>query len=122
MSKDRSAKITKHGKVSVKLKADEWEAIEKALRVRMIIDEHIEMAQWCLCQEILEKLEATTKLSMQFRQSEFHALFDAKVFQHIDATTSILIMELFEQVRKEYASRIQHEQATYRALVKRETY
>ena len=98
--KDRSAKLTKDGKLSIKLPEDEWLVVEQALRTRINLVSNIEIPLWFLLQETLEKLESRSKLTLKFRNSEFFALFCQDTFLYINDGTAVLIESTFEQIRK----------------------
>ena len=98
---NRSAKVTKDGKLSVKLPEDEWRVVEQALRTRINLASDMEITLWFLLQETLEKLESRSKMTLKFRNSEFFALFCQDTFLHINSNTAVLIESTFEQIRKD---------------------
>lgn len=108
----RTAKITADGKISVKLPEDEWLTIEKALRKRIALTKNNEIEDylWFLLEEVLNRLEQRRKTAMQFRCSEFFALFCPDTFQWVDQPTAMIIDDLFEPIRKNCAAytQIQH--------------
>ena len=109
--KDRSAKVTKDGKLSIKLPEDEWLVLEQALRTRIGLVRNIETALWCLLEETLKILEARSKLTLKFRSSEFFTVFCQDTFQYVNYDTAILIESTFEQIRKNQVQALQSEPA-----------
>ena len=115
MSK-RSAKITKDGQISIKLLEDEWLVLEKAFRTRMGLSKKEKLELWCLQQEVLEKLESRSKLTLKLRNSEFFTLFHQETFHFVHPETAILIESTFEHIRKEQVQAALHQRSTYKAL------
>jgi len=107
------AKFTKDGKASVKLEESLWEVIELAFRREMATAADMEMAQWCLMEECLEKIESRRNTTIKFRLSEFFTLFHERIFRYVDDATTILAWEAFEPLRKEVAEQSAFLATTY---------
>lgn len=103
---DRSAKVTKDGKISVKLPLDEWEIILLALRARMTESSVIDAVSFFLLEETALKLYSKKgQKTIRFRKSEFFVLFDKDTFSHIKYDTYLIVNTAFEKLRKDLLSK-----------------
>ena len=99
------AKITKDGRVALKLDSAMWEVLESALERRMFrYGFDLEVSSWFLLKEILQKLQLKSGEVLRFRKSEFFALFHEHTMENIDEPTQILLKEFIAPLHKELLS------------------
>lgn len=98
------AKITKDGRVSMKLEPELWRILEFALEMRIYRDGlEMEASTWFLLKETIQKIQVSEAV-VRFRKSEFFALFHEDTMDSIDGPTQLILKEFIAPLNKELIS------------------
>ena len=94
-------KITKTGKLSIKLPPPLREPLILAARQRLFYEnEDLEHYSFFLLHEALQRLQNVSTNRIQFRFSEFFILLTPQTMQYLDEPTQILIRDAIEERAK----------------------
>lgn len=95
------AKITKDGKISLKLDRALWGILERALERRIYRKGfELELFAWFLLKELLQKIQLSGEV-VRFRKSEFFALFHEDTMENIDEPTQIILKDFITPLHQE---------------------
>ena len=94
-------KITKTGKLSIKLPPKLREPLILAARQRLFYEnEDLEHYSFFLLHEAVQRLQSVSVNRIQFRFSEFFILLTPQTMQYLDEPTQILIRDAIEERSK----------------------